>query len=182
MYCPMTGKPCSMPKNIHVTESVKGALSQHFICQQCASHHLPEQHGSSPFSLPMAPKNNQLGPVDFLSGLMHKIREEYESEKAMREACPSCGMTLAQFIHSGRIGCPECYEFFYTLLAKLLEHLHEGADKHVGKRPKRGSLETMKNSLIVLRKKMDAAVKEERYEDAAKIRDQINAITAKLEE
>ncbi|HEY8506602.1 MAG TPA: UvrB/UvrC motif-containing protein, partial [Gemmataceae bacterium] len=71
------------------------------------------------------------------------------------------------FQAAGRLGCPHDYEAFGTALAGLLERIHR-ADRHGGKVPRRhpgGDAE--------LRRQLRRAVREERFEDAARLRDLI---------
>ncbi|MGF2075300.1 UvrB/UvrC motif-containing protein, partial [Enterococcus casseliflavus] len=89
---------------------------------------------------------------------------------------------------------PQCYAFFKQQVTPLLKHIHEGNAKHVGKVPKHhkpthgpgveqsnAEAAMIQNSLAALDKKLAAAVKDERYEDAGKIRDQIKYLKSKLE-
>lgn len=106
-------------------------------------------------------------------------------------SCPSCGYTLMDIRENGRIGCSGCYEFFNKELAPLLQSVHNGNMQHVGKTPimqkkdieheKTKETTRLQNSLVSLEKKLKEAIKEERYEDAGKIRDQIKYLKTKLE-
>lgn len=85
-------------------------------------------------------------------------------------ACPACGFTQAQLKKIGRMGCPECYETFRDGLDGLLKAMHKGT-KHVGKVPQRLVKETLVNDkLTSLRDELASAVRDERYEDAARLK------------
>lgn len=93
------------------------------------------------------------------------------------QQCPSCGYQWETFQRTGRLGCPSCYETFRDPLRMLLSGLH-GHDTHFvveeEKLRKSGDLEES-SPLGQLRRELEKAIREERFEDAAKIRDQIRA-------
>ena len=98
--------------------------------------------------------------------------------------CDNCGLTYEEFIENGKFGCENCYEAFNEKINYLVKNLH-GTSSHVARKPKYlkennmeiNKEETKENSKIEkLKKELNQAVKEERYEDAAKIRDQIKEI------
>lgn len=84
--------------------------------------------------------------------------------------CPACGFTQAQLKKIGRMGCPECYDTFRDGLDGLLKAMHKGT-KHIGKVPHRLVKEAQVNDkLTTLRDELANAVREERYEDAARLK------------
>ena len=105
--------------------------------------------------------------------------------------CKNCGMTYDEFIKTGMFGCENCYDTFRNPINSLLKNLH-GTSKHIG-RGYKNNIKTsninIKNSEKIsektkevskeeikieeLNRQLEKAIKEERYEDAAKIRDQI---------
>lgn len=90
--------------------------------------------------------------------------------------CPDCGMTLRDFRQKGRLGCPKDYEVFGAQLADLLERIH-GATRHVGRLPGTDdqALKRMQR-MSELQSALDAAIREEAYEAAAKLRDEIRSL------
>ena len=107
--------------------------------------------------------------------------------------CETCGTSIAEFKHTGLLGCPACYRRFETQLTPLLERAHEGGTHHVGKGPKRllaamareGSQESRLGDAVeraarlgLLRQQLDEAVQNEQYERAAMIRDEISRAAA----
>jgi len=94
--------------------------------------------------------------------------------------CPNCGFTQADFKKAGRLGCSECYHTFAEGLEGLLKTMHKGT-KHVGKVP--ASLQQTRelaDRLKSLQKKLDKAVAEEDFEQAASARDEIKATRDKI--
>ncbi len=94
--------------------------------------------------------------------------------------CPVCGMTYDEFVRGGKLGCSECYSTFRSRLLRPLKQIH-GTYEHVGKIPERGG-GTLKNTrrLSELERKLDAAVKDQEFERAAELRDEIKAIKGEM--
>jgi protein arginine kinase activator len=99
--------------------------------------------------------------------------------------CESCGFTGPNLSERKLLGCDRCYETFGELLEPILRRMHRGL-AHCGKRPltqviaiptaseggprRRMELPKSPRELEIL---LQLAVAEERYEDAAQIRDQL---------
>ena len=85
--------------------------------------------------------------------------------------CPNCFMPFEEFLNSGFLGCPECYDAFSTELSPILKQM-QGETRYAGKRlkaiPKRPP-QTKEERLEYLRKELETAKKEERFEDAERI-------------
>lgn len=129
-------------------------------------------------------------------GLAETFLSGHASEAASVETtCPSCGFTAAQLKKIGRMGCPECYTAFRDGLDNLLRAMHKGT-RHVGKvpghvvpapepppaPPKPAAPKASKKAaapavtLAQLREQLEAAVRDERYEEAAAIKKQIDQL------
>lgn len=96
--------------------------------------------------------------------------------------CPSCGYSQAEFKKTGRLGCSRCYEAFGESLRPLLKSMHKGI-RHRGKTPA-GFRERVDfaNRLEGLEERLQEAIDEERFEDAAGIRDEINKLKKQMSE
>jgi protein arginine kinase activator len=85
-------------------------------------------------------------------------------------------MTLAEFRQRGRLGCPRDYEVFMPQLRDLLERIH-GATRHSGRVP---GLDDQKMERLQrvneLQRQLEAAIREEAYETAAELRDQLKTL------
>ena len=108
--------------------------------------------------------------------------------------CDSCGSTFDDVVNTGKFGCADCYDTFSESLDPILKKL-QGANRHVGRLGKvsnnKSKLESKEknavkekvsenkeeNKLERLQQELKDAVKEERYEDAAKLRDEIKKIS-----
>lgn len=93
--------------------------------------------------------------------------------------CPHCGMTFHEFKRKGRLGCPKDYEIFATPLEPMLQKMHAcTSPRHRGRVP-RGPFEVKNvvgDRLLQLRRELRDAIGNERYEDAARVRDEIQRI------
>jgi protein arginine kinase activator len=91
--------------------------------------------------------------------------------------CPTCGFTLDRLRKEGTLGCPADYEVFEKALLPLLERAHGGQTTHCGKVPTRLPTDTRKFvELSHLRRQLEEAVRDEDYERAALLRDQIKQL------
>jgi len=99
-----------------------------------------------------------------------------QTRKKPSQTCPACGMTLDEFRKKGRLGCPKDYEIFGTHIGDLLERVH-GARTHVGRVPGTSEAEMERIKRVSdLRARLDAAVRDEAYESAARLRDELKAL------
>lgn len=88
--------------------------------------------------------------------------------------CPSCGMSEAELRRTGRAGCPECYNAFADLLTPYIRQVH-GADTHLGAKPK-DEEKKAENPVAEMRAKLQEAIQNENYEEAARLRDEIRRL------
>ena len=91
-------------------------------------------------------------------------------------SCDGCGTTFLEFKNHGKLGCEHCFETFSGYLDKTLKNYH-GASTHTGKIPKRsGEGLKLKKEKESLKTELQRAIIEERYEDAARLRDKIKEL------
>ena len=151
---------------VHLTQIVEGKMLKVDLCESCAKEKGVQE--AAGFSL-----------ADLLVGLGAAEEIKVESPGAQ---CPVCGFTQADFKKTGRLGCSACWETFEAGLASLLKAMHKG-DHHVGKVPAK-AMHTLALSGKVqeLSEQLEKAVREEKYEDAAQIRDEIRELELKLKQ
>jgi protein arginine kinase activator len=147
----------SSPATVHLTDIVQGKKKETHLCQGCAEsqHLLQEQE----LNLPAILQNligQHVGP---------------QADELARLACPACGIRYMEFRARGRLGCPHDYAVFRNGLEPLLQRIHRAA-RHVGKTPRHGAPPPQRlDELVELRRQLQAAVAEEAYEEAARLRD-----------
>lgn len=102
-----------------------------------------------------------------------------DSEIQEAESCPRCGLDFEEFKKTGRLGCAKCYGAFEEKIEPLIKRIH-GADQHVGLTSQETQLGKVSESrkIQMLRKELDRCVKEEKYEEAAELRDRISELEA----
>lgn len=149
------------PAQLHVTRIINGKAFGIHVCPQCAkdkglqdlTHPLPLEELLDSFSEAAAPVGDK--------------------QKEQEKACPACRRTYLDFREDGKIGCGECYETFTDQLDKLLRRVQRDS-QHIGKVPLRGGKEIKHQiNLRQLREALTAAVKQEDFEEAARLRDRI---------
>lgn len=152
MLCEKCGKRNA---TVLYTQIVNGKKSSLNICSLCAS-------GESLFD-------------NFGSLLSFGGRSESTS------SCPVCGMTAAELARKGRMGCGSCYETFRIQAKSMLKKIH-GTSVHSATDEKTAVEEIKKeeparekSELDILKERLTKAIAEEKYEEAAVIRDQIKS-------
>lgn len=149
---------------VHYTEVVNDKIKKLNLCEECAAG---KGIGiQPPFSI-----------GELLGGLTPPGYEPAAADKTV--ICQGCGMSLAEFKETGRLGCHQCYESFNKSLMPLISNIHKST-KHIGKVPTaaRESMGTI-DKIRELEIKLYGAVKNEEFESAAEIRDQIKMLEKK---
>jgi protein arginine kinase activator len=148
---------CSKPAVLHITELRHGEVQALHLCETCAKEYLSQSPAGASEEIPADIESEAAEELDELD----------------QRVCPSCGISFKEFRAQGRLGCPHDYIAFEDELLPLLENIH-GETEHCGKIPKRAPDSSQQQfKLIKLRSELRTAVDEERYEDAARIRDEI---------
>ncbi|WP_067928225.1 UvrB/UvrC motif-containing protein [Alicyclobacillus shizuokensis] len=159
------------PATVQFTKIVNGQKSVQHLCEKCA-----REQGTL-FAAPMQ-------TLDFnhlLSGLLNMESSPGFSPAPSQARCSNCGMTYQQFTEVGRLGCPHCYDSFAGRLDPLLKRIQNGTE-HMGKIPVHaGKQVQLRKNLERLRQELKQAVAFERFEEAARIRDQIRSLEEQLE-
>lgn len=148
---------CEKEATVFLTQIINGQMTTVNLCEPCSkAKGVTDEMG---FGLAEA----FLGPAQ--SAMTKQAGEDV--------VCPACGFTQAQLKKIGRMGCPECYQTFRDGLDSLLKAMHKGT-KHIGKVPQRLAKEAQVNDrLSSLRDELASAVREERYEDAARLKHEL---------
>jgi protein arginine kinase activator len=164
---------CTKPATLHITEIQLGQAQVVHLCETCAQKYLSsvEVGGIPSPEMDDDDEDEELdSEVEAEDAALAATEGEDEASTA---ACTGCGITFKQFRSVGRLGCPQCYTSFHDDLLSLLESIHQDT-QHVGKCPPQTSANTLRHhELMRLRSELKAAVEQENYEEAARIRDQI---------
>lgn len=142
--------------NIHMVRIENGVAREVYLCNNCAG-----QYGmlSGTFSL-----------KDLLTSFMPAQAAETP------RACSKCGTTMADIKRTGFAGCENCYNDLREELLPMIKAI-QGSVAHVGSAP--AGAEPRKsavNEMDALKGKLKAAIEQERYEEAAQLRDRIRVM------
>jgi len=186
MLCDNCGKK---EANVKYSENINGVKREFNLCEECS-----EKLGIGEINFKM--------PIDFSSFLGDFIEDFATPEfmplfndiKALK--CNECGYTFDDIVNTGRLGCANCYDVFEDRLDPIIRKI-QNSNRHIGRigkildsriekrqekndnkkvENKEESSNKNNNELKNLQLKLKEAIKDERYEEAAKIRDKIKEI------
>ena len=190
MLCQNCGKNES---NVRYTQVINGVKKQMHLCSKCA-----EELGidSMDFNMPISFSSFLSDMTDMFDNYNDEYIPKLFTNKNL--VCDNCKLSFEDFIENGRFGCEKCYENFENKINSILKNIH-GIDTHSGRlgnaildnnsnlnekvenkkndNDKEIKVETNNKSQIeILKERLEKEIKEERYEDAAKTRDEIKKL------
>ena len=159
MLCEKCGKNHA---TAHIKTVVNGIVREYNLCSACAA-----QNGYA--------SNSITGMLASMLGDMASPRLQNQ------KTCQVCGATFSDIVHNGKMGCGECYNTFKEEILPYLKRVH-GATHHTGKIPNRAPLivKPKEKNIEELRQELTRMVAEEKYEQAAKLRDKIREMEGEL--
>lgn len=159
---------CNKPATVHLTEISNGKRTEVHLCDACAQEagYVQQAHV----------------PINELLNQFLKAHAQMSETQVTR--CPECGMTWQEFKDTGLLGCAQDYQLFESQLQGVIERAQQGGNHHTGKEFHKtiqpaappDAVKLRQQELKRLRKELDRAVESEKYETAAKLRDQIKAL------
>ncbi len=149
-----------------LTQIVNGQVSELALCEACAR----AKGLFDPQSLTFAEK---FFPEEFKNRVDKLVRELTQGEHTQSVgkhlenlgSCPVCGFGIEDYRRTGHLGCPDCYSVFAQELDPTAEAELEEQE------------ESTPVLLARLQQELQQAVAREDYERAARLRDQINALS-----
>ena len=175
---------------VHTVTIINGMKQEHYLCPECAMDLRVLDTGMTPewssaiFRLLSDTPGQKNG---------RKPQTVYD-EKLKTMECPTCHKRYGDFLEDGQFGCADCYDAFSPFMDQMILSI-QGADSHTGKRPaslrlktpeqkKQGDIAeemlTPEEETEMLKIRLQEAVYAEDYETAAKLRDQIKALSKEL--
>ena len=183
MLCDNCGK---REANVRYSENINGRKKELHLCEECS-----KKLGIENMDFNM--------PIDF-SSFFGGLLEDFGTNDFMplfnevkQLKCDNCGYTFEDIVNTGKLGCENCYSVFEDRLDPIIKKI-QGSNKHVGRtgkiidskisekiNNKDSKTENNKDVSKVekLQNDLKKAIKEEKYEEAAKIRDDIKKIEGK---
>lgn len=146
----------------HIKTVVNGVIKEYNLCSACAAN---EGYSTNGLAGVLASMFGEISNVEL---------SKYQTK------CSVCGRTFSDIAKTGKAGCSECYNTFYDQFLPYLKRVH-GSTAHVGKTPNSITFEEESQSQTVeeLRNELSRLVAEEKYEQAAVIRDKIKEMEEK---
>jgi len=173
--------------NVRYREIINGEKREFILCEKCS-----KELGIDSLDFSM--------PINF-SSFFGGILGEYDSldfpkliTSTQELKCNFCNMTYDEFMKYGKFGCANCYSAFQDRIEPILKTVH-GDNQYLGRKSKVSEKKTEKedvrkssvnnkkdqeekssNDVVAIEKLQEQlrnAISEERYEDAAHIRDEI---------
>jgi protein arginine kinase activator len=181
---------------VFFSQTVGSETTQAHLCEVCAQEQAQAYGGMFPINF---------NPFAAFSEMFKNFMPWDEPEMAEAMAgrvpastepqlqCPNCGYQLSTFRQNGRLGCTKCYDSFRQVLDPLISSIH-GNVRHTEAKapiqppvaeqtPREEKPKTAEDAgdpqTTALRKKLKEAIQEERYEDAALIRNEIRKLEKK---
>lgn len=167
--------------NFRYTEIINGVKKEIALCDDCK-----QKLGLQGLDFNI--------PINFSSFFGDFLNEYDDSSlfpmltKPKQLKCDNCGMTYDDFIKDGKFGCSNCYNVFDSKIEPILKRIH-GESKYLGRKGKVPKIiekdvgnetnvvppsDSNKNPDITeLKRELKKLIKEERYEEAAVLRDKI---------
>lgn len=157
----------------HIKKVVNGKKEEMYLCSECAK----ELGVMDEFKMPTM---SEMFSDSFLGNFLGAGVAAMNSLAGV-DRCSSCGTSFNDIVNSGRIGCADCYDKFEDKLEPSIRKIH-GKTKHIGKfitysdDEKKAEEKPQVSELDSLKEQLKTAISEQRFEDAAVIRDKINEL------
>ncbi len=161
---------CGKPSVYHSTLIVNGVSQTTNLCRDCAIK-------EGVFTTE---------PTSLFDDMFSAFADFLPFEKVADVNCPVCKTSLREFKNTNRLGCPNCYEAFRDEVSAIIKriapysmHKQEGLKDLINK--KESKPVSKQDKITALREEMKIAVREERYEDAAKLKKKIQKLESENE-
>jgi len=175
---------------VFFSQTIGNQTTQSHLCEPCAQAKAQTQKlggvfppGFNPLSVLSEMMGNLMG---FDPGAIAEVASGRAGSVAVdpQLQCPACGYQLSTFRQNGRLGCTKCYASFKAQLEPLINNIHGNAKfteevLSAGK-PAEEPLPADRRSkdprVMALRERMGEAILKEKFEEAARLRDEIRKI------
>lgn len=160
----------------HIKKNINGKREEMHLCSDCAR----ELGVMEEFRVPSV---TDFFGESFLGNFLGAGVAAMNSLAGV-ERCSTCGSSFNDIVKGGHIGCSDCYDKFADRLEPSIRKIH-GKTKHIGKfisydesnEPEKTESKKATDELEQLKEQLQKAISEQRFEDAAVLRDKIKALT-----
>ncbi len=155
MYCEKCKK---RPAEVAIREQTADGERELYVCKGCAGE-------------PETLERKLASMVEMLFDAAMEVSGAAATRASAAEEprCAVCGMTRETFRKRERLGCEACYDAFGRDTEAMIRDMHQGR-RHIGKVPAR---ERAARTREDLERGLREAVAAQRFEEAARLRDQI---------
>lgn len=152
----------------HSTLIVNGNSKSVHLCEDCA-----RKEGF------LSDNRNDIFDV-FFDNFTKPFDDMFNFDSIDKFICSSCGTNFDEFRKNHYLGCNNCFDNFYNKIDNFFKSADiESDDKIEFRTPKKTKLD---EQIDEMQEKLNLAVKEERYEDAAKINKDLKALKQQRDE
>lgn len=191
--CPLTGRPCNKPRPFHITELQGDEFVTLDLCEDCLSAYVGHgndmkvEQAKSTKGLLKKTENPPSEIEKMLGELFQFILSGIKGKPiplSTKPPCPKCGLAYDEIVKIGKVGCAECWDHFKEELDAVIKRV-QGGNTHTGKVPKKWKEQQSKETknqipipfrIKILEGLMEKTITEEKYEQAAKLRDTIKLL------
>lgn len=165
MKCSNCGKNNA---NISYKQNINGEITNLNLCESCAK---------------------KLGIFNSFDDIFTPMVLDLDFVLPEEIKCKNCGYTLSKYKSTGLFGCPDCYNTFKDEIDSMLLKI-QGKNRNIESKDERKIIRNVKEKIKTKKKseveelkdELQRLIKEEKFEDAAIVRDKIKAIEKKGEE
>lgn len=155
---------------------IMGETITRAYCSKCAAKYKEDKILNSPSLSQLIESLMNFAGDDLIAEPKKKI-----TKKQKEKTCPKCGSTYEDVIVSLHPGCEECYETFNKEITEMISRVSKDI-AFVGDMPKSASSKISDDRMQLrnMKVELNEAIKEEDYEEAARLRDGIKALEKKI--
>lgn len=159
MKCSNCGKNNA---NIKYNQNINGEVINLNLCEECAQ---------------------KLGIFNSFDDIFSPMIMDFDYVLPEEIKCKKCGYTLSKYRSTGLFGCEECYNTFKKEIDSLLPKI-QGKNRHVNKKARKvkNAKNTQMSELDKLKEELKQLIEQEKFEEAAVVRDKIKNIESKGKE
>ncbi|MFW5870531.1 MAG: UvrB/UvrC motif-containing protein [Candidatus Sumerlaeota bacterium] len=200
-------RKCGKPATHKITKIVKGKTHDIFLCDEHAQSFSPYLQAGKPQQSQLVELLQQV--LKQQEKLINDTEEEEVAEGPEARKCPNCGLQFAAYRKTLLLGCSECYKAFEELLLNDMRKIHgavsqnpELVDEHqetldVAMEIESAAALTDEEKAVIpdyeaqpdeeemqigdLRLMLEKAIDAEDFQEAARLRDRIKEMEAKLQ-
>ncbi len=153
-----------------LTQIVNAQVTDLCLCETCAK----ERGLFDPQALTFAEKFFPEELKERVDRIVRELSGQAAGQKPARRLpadiitqCPACGFTIEDYRRTSRLGCPDCYSVFAREFTTLSSTAADSPESAGDEPPSREKLE----------RRLREAVAREDYESAARLRDELKALS-----